>query len=49
MYRDASKALYDDGIHELSPEYAHFQVPYESWMTRSERKRLALVPKFLHK
>ena len=46
MYRDASKSLYGEGINELSTEYAHFQVPYEYWMTRSERERLALVSRF---
>ena len=46
LYRDALKSLYGEGIYELSPEYAHFQVPYEYWMTRSERERLALVSRF---
>ena len=46
MYRDASKSVYGEGIYELSPEHAHFQVPYEYWMTRSERERLALVTRF---
>ena len=46
MYRNASKSFYGEGIYELSPEYSHFQVPYEYWMIRSERERLALVPRF---
>ena len=46
MYRDTSKSLYGEGIYEHSPEYSHFQVPYEYWMTRSERERLALVSRF---
>ena len=29
LYRDALKSLYGEGIYELSPEYAHFQVLYE--------------------
>ena len=46
MYRYSSKSLYGEGIYELSPEYSHFKVPYEYWMTRSERERLVLVSKF---
>ena len=46
MYCDASKSLYGEGIYELSPEYSHFQVPYEYWMARSECERLALVSRF---
>ena len=49
IYRDASKSLYGEGIYELSPKYAHFQVPYEYWMTRSEPERLALVLRFSQK
>ena len=47
MYRNASKSLYGECIYELCPKYAHFQVPYEYWMTRSERERLVLVSRFL--
>ena len=53
MYCDVSKTLYGVGIYEYAQfeyeyasEYAPFQVPYEYWMTRSERKRLALVSRF---
>ena len=46
MYCDALKSLNGEDIYELSPEYAHFQVPYEYWMTRSERERLTLVSGF---
>ncbi len=46
LYRDAAKAVYDDGPYKLDDAYGRFSVKYDTWMDLSQEEKEAHLKRF---